>query len=63
MEHEVWASTETTIKPVYRATFTQDRWQWAEKLARRLREKGATDVEVRDVDDILERDDDEEEEE
>lgn len=58
MEHEVWARLTPGARKVYMDTYPQDQWQFALKYARRLRERGATDVEVRDVNDILEREDD-----
>ena len=33
-------------KPVVVATFTESNWQWAEKLAAYLRDKGAVGVKV-----------------
>lgn len=51
VEHEVWAVPPDSEngQPAYFMTMSQARWQWAEKFAAYLTEKGHTDVEVRTI--------------
>jgi hypothetical protein len=56
-EWQVWATPLGKRKPIFFAAYEIERWQWAEKLAAFLTDKGHQDVEVREV----EEDDDEEE--
>lgn len=51
MQHEVWAVPLNKVKPRFFAAFELARWQWAEKLAASLRDKGHDGVEVREEDD------------
>jgi hypothetical protein len=45
--HEVWAVKPGQKEPSLVQRFTAARWQWAEKLAEFLRDRGYRSVEVR----------------
>ena len=68
LEHQVWARPPGKKEAIFFAAFEQHRWQWAEKLAEFLKDKGYTEVEVRleeesepDLDESEEENDDEDE--
>lgn len=64
MEYDVWGVPPGKEEIVHVASFEEERWQWAEKLAQYLRDKGYTDVSVEldTYDEELEDEDLEEEE-
>lgn len=47
--YEVWADSGDNKGFIRRSTFEPSGWQFAEKLARKMRENGFTKVEVRPV--------------
>lgn len=49
IEHEIWAIPPKEKKQIkIGESYSQDRWQWAEKVAQYLIEKGFKEVEVID---------------
>ncbi len=59
LEHRVFAARPGEEEVLFYAAFTPLRWQWAEKMAQFLKDKGYTDVEVILVDDGEPEDEDE----
>lgn len=49
LEYQVWATPIGKDNPVFFGAYSPARWQWAEKQAAFLEDKGLADVEVREV--------------
>ncbi len=60
LEHQVWGTPRGKRRQVLFAAFAPQHWQWAEKYAARLADRGLDNVEIRDEE--WEDDEDEEEE-
>jgi hypothetical protein len=54
LEHQVWAVPLGKETPVFISAYEMSRWQWAEKCAQQLRDKGHDGVEVRTVEEDAE---------
>lgn len=50
LEHRVYAVPPDHHEPIYMASYTLERWQWAEKFGQFLRDSNYSRVEVRTVD-------------
>jgi 3-mercaptopyruvate sulfurtransferase SseA len=58
LQLEVWSLPLGKERPLFHAAYELDRWQWAEKLAQALRDRGHLEVEVREADEYADEDPD-----